>query len=130
MGHQITDVRAAEILGSRGQAIVGVRPQVGRSIVGYETGVHGVALDLDLASSQFRDAGCCYHVNGSHFNAVGLVEYLASVVDRYRIWSIEDGIGEDNPKDSELLAEAIKAIEAIEAIEAEQSDPPYGLGHL
>ena len=74
---------------------------------GYELGPHGIALALDLASSQFREADGCYHVNGSHFDAVDLVEYLASLVDRYPIWSIEDGMGEDDPKGWELLTERL-----------------------
>lgn len=74
---------------------------------GYEVGSRGIALALDLASSQFRETNGCYHVNGSHFDAVDLVEYLASLVDRYPIWSIEDGMGEDDPKGWELLTERL-----------------------
>jgi enolase len=74
---------------------------------GYQCGPNGVAIALDLAASGFREPDGRYHVNGTHFDTVDLVEYLAHLADRYPIWSIEDGVAEDDPKGWELLTERL-----------------------
>lgn len=74
---------------------------------GYEAGGGAVAIALDLAASQLREADGRYRVNGSRFDAVDLVEYLAWLVDRYPIYSVEDAMGEDDPKGWELLTERL-----------------------
>ncbi len=74
---------------------------------GYQFGPGGVAIALDLAASGFRQADGRYLVNGSHFDAVDLVEYLAHLADRYPISSIEDGLGEDDPEGWEILTKRL-----------------------
>lgn len=76
------------------------------SSAGYEAG-RDVTVALDLAASQFRQPDGEYYVNGSHFDAVDLVEYLAYLVDRYPISSIEDAMAEDDPKGWEILTERL-----------------------
>ena len=70
---------------------------------GYECGPNGVAIALDLAASEFRETDGRYLVNGSHLDSFDLVEYLAHLADRYPIWSIEDGVAEDDPQGWEIL---------------------------
>jgi len=62
---------------------------------GYEPGPHGVAIALDPAASEFyRDDG--YHVAGQSLSASEMVDYYADLVDRFPVWSIEDGLAEDD----------------------------------
>ncbi len=74
---------------------------------GYPCGPDGIAIALDLAASEFREADGHYHVNGSHFDTLDLVEYLGYLADRYPIWSIEDGVAEDDPRGWEILTERL-----------------------
>ncbi|HVX23130.1 MAG TPA: phosphopyruvate hydratase [Acidimicrobiales bacterium] len=74
---------------------------------GYEVGPDGVAIALDPAASELREDVGTYHVNGSHFDSVDMVEYLAYLTDRYPIWSIEDGVAQDDAKGWELLTERL-----------------------
>jgi len=74
---------------------------------GYPLGREGVAIALDPAASSFRDADGRYRINGSVYDADELVEYLESLVDRYPIWSIEDGVGEDDEKGWRLLTQRL-----------------------
>jgi len=70
---------------------------------GYETGPNGVMIALDPAASEFRQPDGSYRVNGTTLDSAGLVDYLATLVDRYPIWSIEDGLAEDDTGGWELL---------------------------
>lgn len=60
---------------------------------GYEPSRTGVAIALDPASSQFFDAGR-YHVGGAALTAGQLTDRYAEMIDRYPIWSLEDGMAE------------------------------------
>ena len=61
---------------------------------GYEAG-KDIYLGLDVASSEFHEDGT-YHLasEGRHFDAHEFAEYLAGLVQRYPIISIEDGMAE------------------------------------
>jgi enolase len=61
---------------------------------GYRPGVQA-ALALDVASTHFFRDGR-YHLCGSALSADELVALLARWVDAYPIWSIEDGVAEDD----------------------------------
>ncbi|WP_111746441.1 phosphopyruvate hydratase [Salinisphaera orenii] len=63
---------------------------------GYKPGEH-VWLALDTASSEFCDNGR-YHLasEGQTFDADGFVEYLADLVEKYPIISLEDGMDESD----------------------------------
>ena len=62
---------------------------------GYQTGTDGVAIALDPAANGFVSAGD-YLVAGQRYTSSAMVEYYADLVDRYPIWSIEDGLAEDD----------------------------------
>ena len=63
---------------------------------GYTPGRSGIAIALDPAASEFRDQDGSYHVNGKQLSSHDMVERYAAMVDRYPIWSIEDGLGESD----------------------------------
>jgi len=62
---------------------------------GYTPGRDGVAIALDPAASEFYRDGS-YHVAGRPLNTAEMVDYYAGLVDRFPIWSIEDGLAEDD----------------------------------
>jgi enolase len=74
---------------------------------GYEAGPDGVAIALDLAASGFREEDGTYFLSGSHFESAGLVDYIGYLVDRYPIWSIEDGVAEDDDQGWALLTQTL-----------------------
>jgi enolase len=62
---------------------------------GYKAGRHGVAIALDPAASEFaRDGG--YHVAGQRLSAAQMIDWYADLVHEFPIWSIEDGLAEDD----------------------------------
>jgi len=74
---------------------------------GYEPGDE-VALALDVASSEFFQNG--HYVlasEGRSFDSAGFVDYLAGLVDRFPILSIEDGMDENDWAGWGLLTRAI-----------------------
>lgn len=74
---------------------------------GYRAGGDGVAIALNVDATRSREASGAYRVNGSYFDAVDMVEYLAYLVDRYPICSLEDGMARDDAKGRHLLAERL-----------------------
>ncbi len=69
-----------------------------------------VWLGLDVASSEFYRDGA-YHLDseGRHFDAAGFCDYLADLVERFPIISIEDGMAEDDWTGWKLLSERLGA---------------------
>jgi enolase len=63
---------------------------------GYTPGPSGVAIALDPAASEFRQDDGTYRVNGASLSSADMVDRYAAMVDAYPIWSIEDGLGEDD----------------------------------
>jgi enolase len=63
---------------------------------GYAPGRTGIAIALDPAASEFLHQDGSYHVNGQQLTSADMVERYAAMVDRYPIWSIEDGLGESD----------------------------------
>ena len=63
---------------------------------GYEPGVDGVAIALDPAASGFRNEDGLYRIANETLSTSELIAYFEELVDRYPIWSIEDGLGEDD----------------------------------
>jgi len=63
---------------------------------GYAAGPSGIAIALDPAASEFLHEDGRYHVNGQQLSSHDMVERYAAMVDRYPIWSIEDGLGESD----------------------------------
>ncbi len=74
---------------------------------GYEPG-DDIMLALDPASTEFYRDGR-YHLSGEglELDADGLIDYWVSLVDRYPIVSIEDGMAEDDWDGWKALTEAI-----------------------
>jgi enolase len=62
---------------------------------GYTPGRDGVAIALDPAASEFYRDGR-YHVGDQSLTSADMIGYYADLVGRYPIWSIEDGLGEDD----------------------------------
>ena len=63
---------------------------------GYATGRSGIAIALDPAASEFRDENGIYHVSGQQLSSNDMIERYAAMVERYPVWSIEDGLGESD----------------------------------
>jgi enolase len=76
---------------------------------GYSPGRDGVAIALDPAASEFRgDDGRYTLVAGeSALSSAELVDRWAELADRYPIWSLEDGLGEDDNDGWKLLTERL-----------------------
>ena len=62
---------------------------------GYTPGRGGVAIALDPAASEFYRDGA-YHVAGEALSSDDMVERYAAMVVDYPVWSIEDGLAEDD----------------------------------
>ena len=63
---------------------------------GYRTGKDGVSIALDLAASEFRRPDGRYLVAGDLLSSDDLVDRLASIVAEFPVYSIEDGLAEDD----------------------------------
>jgi enolase len=64
---------------------------------GYTPGRDGIAIALDPAASEFRDAADGrYRVAGEALTSDQLIDRYEEMTDRFPIWSIEDGLGEDD----------------------------------
>jgi enolase len=73
------------------------------SKAGYRPG-HDVMLGLDVASNElYRDGGYALESEGRTFTAEAFSEYLAGLVERFPIISIEDGMAEDDWTGWEIL---------------------------
>jgi enolase len=74
---------------------------------GYKPG-EDIALALDCASTEFfKDGKYDLHGEGKTFDADGMASYLADLVARYPIVSIEDGMAEDDFAGWKLLTDRI-----------------------
>ncbi len=63
---------------------------------GYTPGRSGIAIALDPAASEFRGQDGIYTVNGQKLSSDDMIERYAAMIERYPIWSIEDGLGESD----------------------------------
>jgi len=74
---------------------------------GFKAG-RDILLAMDVASSEFYDKGV-YDLasEGRTFDSAGFCEYLAGLVDRYPIISIEDGMAENDWDGWKLLSERL-----------------------
>ncbi|WP_169778767.1 phosphopyruvate hydratase [Campylobacter curvus] len=64
------------------------------SEAGYETGKQ-IKLALDVASSELYKDGA-YELEGKKFSSEQLIEYYAKLCEKYPIFSIEDGLSQDD----------------------------------
>ncbi|NJP46786.1 phosphopyruvate hydratase [Actinacidiphila epipremni] len=63
---------------------------------GYPAGRDGVAIALDPAASEFRQKDGRYRVDGELLDSGDLIARYRRIVEDYPVWSIEDGLGEDD----------------------------------
>ena len=64
---------------------------------GYTAGRDGVAIALDPAASEFHSDGR-YRLGWQSLSSDELIDRYTSIVERFPVWSIEDGMGEhDTP---------------------------------
>ena len=62
---------------------------------GYTAGRAGVAIALDPAASEFHRDGR-YRVGGETLSSDELIDRYISIVDEFPVWSIEDGMAEND----------------------------------
>jgi len=92
-------------LGSNEEALSTIIEAIEKA--GYKPGVD-VMLGMDVASTEFYKDGK-YHLEGEgkSFTSEEFVNFLASLVDKYPIISIEDGCAEDDWEGWKLLTERL-----------------------
>lgn len=76
---------------------------------GYQIGPDGVMLALDPAATGFYNADGRYRLDGQTFTSTELVGFYTDLVDRFPIWSIEDGCAESDANGWRLLTETLGA---------------------
>ena len=62
---------------------------------GYETSYEGVMIALDPAANGFYRDGV-YHVDGEKLSSNEMVERYCELIESYPIWSLEDGLAEND----------------------------------
>ncbi|MGI8459518.1 MAG: phosphopyruvate hydratase [Propionibacteriaceae bacterium] len=62
---------------------------------GYKPGTDGVAIALDPAASEFFRGGS-YHHAGQTLSSDDMIGYYTGLVSQFPIWSIEDGLAEND----------------------------------
>jgi enolase len=63
---------------------------------GYRPGRDGVAIALDPAASEFRRPDGRYHVGHDVLTSTDMIERYARMTTDFPVYSIEDGLGEDD----------------------------------
>jgi len=80
---------------------------------GYPTGKSGVGIALDPAASEFWTPEG-YKVNGTVLSSAEMIARYTQMVDRFPIWSIEDGLGEQDPQGwKQLTAELGEKVQLV-----------------
>ena len=72
---------------------------------GYTPGEQ-IKLALDCAATEFHDGGT-YKIEGKDLSADGMVDFLAQLVEKYPVCSIEDGLSEDDWDGWKKLTDAV-----------------------
>ncbi|MGB7982083.1 MAG: phosphopyruvate hydratase [Candidatus Nanopelagicales bacterium] len=73
---------------------------------GYTSGRDGIAIALDPAASEFHKDGA-YSVNGQTLSSEDMIARYTTMIDRFPIWSIEDGLGESDHDGWQKLTAAL-----------------------
>ncbi|MEV5986102.1 phosphopyruvate hydratase [Streptomyces sp. NPDC052051] len=63
---------------------------------GYTPGPDGIAIALDPAASEFRKSDGHYAVAGKELTSDQLIDFYEEIIERFPVWSIEDGLAEDD----------------------------------
>jgi enolase len=62
---------------------------------GYQAGPDGVMIALDVAANSFYREGR-YHLGGQSLSTDEMIEWYSELVTQFPIWSLEDGLAEDD----------------------------------
>ena len=62
---------------------------------GYQPGRNGVAIALDPAATGFHTSGI-YRVGDRDYTTTQMIDWYEQLIDQYPIWSIEDGLAEND----------------------------------
>nr|WP_307857324.1 phosphopyruvate hydratase [Mycobacterium sp. SM1] len=76
------------------------------SDAGYTPGPDGVAIALDPAASEFHHDGH-YRLGWKSLSSDELIDLYTDLVERFPVWSIEDGMGEHDTAGWHKLTEAL-----------------------
>ena len=76
------------------------------SDAGYTPGRDGVAIALDPASSEFHRDGR-YAVGGESLSSEDMIDRYVEMIDRFPVWSIEDGLGETDTSGWQKLTDTL-----------------------
>jgi enolase len=76
------------------------------SDAGYTAGRDGVAIALDPAASEFHRDGR-YRLGWQSVSSDELIDCYTSIVERFPVWSIEDGMGEHDTTGWQKLTETL-----------------------
>ena len=101
---RLTDAGHATGLGDEGGFAPALhRPEEALTLIataitdaGYTPGRDGVAIALDSAASEFRRPDGTYLVDGQMLTSSDMIALYEQLVTDFPIWSIEDGLGEDD----------------------------------
>jgi enolase len=63
---------------------------------GYEPGTRGIAIALDPAATSFHQKDGTYLINGVTHTTGQLIDRYAAIIEEFPIYSIEDGLAEDD----------------------------------
>ncbi|MFI5758231.1 phosphopyruvate hydratase [Streptomyces sp. NPDC051569] len=74
---------------------------------GYTPGRDGVAIALDPAASEFRTEDGRYRLAGEDLTTDQLIDRYEEITERFPVWSIEDGLGEDDREGWAQLTERL-----------------------
>jgi enolase len=74
---------------------------------GYTPGTDEVAIALDPAASEFRQDDGTYRVAGERLSSSDLISRYERIVAEFPVWSIEDGLGEDDTAGWQQLTTAL-----------------------
>lgn len=73
---------------------------------GYTAGRDGVAIAMDPAASEFHQDGR-YRLGWKSLSSDELIDCYTSIVERFPVWSIEDGMGEHDTTGWQKLTETL-----------------------
>ncbi|MFH9818243.1 phosphopyruvate hydratase [Streptomyces sp. NPDC017230] len=74
---------------------------------GYTPGRSGIAIALDPAASEFRQSDGTYLVAGESLSSGDMIARYEQIIADFPVWSIEDGLGEDDTAGWQQLTTAL-----------------------
>ncbi|WP_406145239.1 phosphopyruvate hydratase [Streptomyces sp. NBC_01012] len=74
---------------------------------GYTPGREGVAIALDPAAGEFRQQDGTYLVAGESLSSGDMIARYEQIVADFPVWSVEDGLGEDDTAGWQRLTAAL-----------------------